>query len=103
MVTVSIRPMVPVPEPLLSGWVNQALPAWSTATSAGSVTGTLLNCPVEIRYRQTASLLKSVIQMSSPAMARSPPRALVFGMGTGVRKVAVAMSKRNRTGSFDVR
>src|SRR5215211_98351 len=47
-VAVSIRPMLLVPGALTSpGWVNQALPATSTATSAGSETGNDVNCPFE--------------------------------------------------------
>src|SRR5215216_2992213 len=46
-VAASMRPMVLVPGALTSpGWVNQALPATSTATSAGSGTGNDVNCPV---------------------------------------------------------
>src|SRR5215208_5110946 len=48
-VAASIRPMLLVPGALTSpGWVNQALPATSTATSAGSETGNDVNCPFEI-------------------------------------------------------
>jgi hypothetical protein len=47
-VAASIRPMLLVPGALTSpGWVNQALPAMSTATSAGSETGNDVNCPFE--------------------------------------------------------
>ena len=45
-VAASMRPMLPVPGALTSpGWVNQALPAASTATSAGSETGNDVNYP----------------------------------------------------------
>src|SRR5215216_8153496 len=45
-VAASMRPMLLVPGALTSpGWVNQALPATSTATSAGSETGNDANCP----------------------------------------------------------
>src|SRR4029453_9462279 len=45
-VAASIRPRLLVPGALTSpGWVNQALPATSTATSAGSTTGDEVNCP----------------------------------------------------------
>src|SRR4030095_15448784 len=59
----SIRPMLLVPGALTSpGSVNQALPATSTATSAGSETGNDVNCPFARSYRQTTSLLKAGVQ-----------------------------------------
>src|SRR6185295_19244323 len=49
-VAASMRPMLLVPGAFTSpGWVNQAWPATSTATSAGSDTGNGVNCPSERR------------------------------------------------------
>jgi hypothetical protein len=52
-------------------------------------------------YRQTTSLLKSVTQTSSADVARWPPSALVLGIWTGGRNVAVVTSNRISVGSFD--
>ena len=102
-VAASIRPMLLVPGALTSpGWVNQALPAVSTATSAGSETANDVNCPFESWERQTASLLKSVIHASVALTARLPPRAVVLGICTGVSKLWVATLKRIRVGSLEV-
>src|SRR4029453_17113399 len=103
-VAASIRPRLLVPGALTSpGWVNQALPATSTATSAGSTTGDEVNCPFAGGGRQPSSLLKAVIHTSVAPTARLPPSALVLGIGTGVWKLWVATSKRIRVGSLEVR